>query len=252
MGTLLVIECHPGSGGEDAANFADYLAASFITWAREHGVRACRDDRRAVSVQLDGGGHLYRDLVWLAGHHRRQSVPVARKNARQTSSVHVAVLRPADPGSVPAIPDDEIRVDVFRAQGPGGQGVNTTDSAVRMTHLPTGLVASCQAERSQHQNRVRARAQLAQRLSDHQAAAAAAELHAIRSRQTAPQVLFAHNWMRGEVVHLPTRTRWRERDWAQGRFARHDLRGHTANCLATDLGLVTPGQDPRSAAAPTV
>jgi peptide chain release factor 1 len=130
------------------------------------------------------GPDAYGDLRHESGVHRVQRVPVTESSGRiHTSAATVAVLPEAEDVDV-EIRDDEIRVDVFRSSGPGGQSVNTTDSAVRITHLPTGLVVSCQDEKSQHKNKAKALKVLRSRLLDQKLA----EQESARARDRRMQV----------------------------------------------------------------
>src|SRR5207253_3159697 len=137
-----------------------------------------RGGLREAGFLVSGGG-VYRQLKFESGVHRVQRVPVTEGSGRiHTSTVTVAVLPEADEVDVKIDPQD-LEVDVYRSSGPGGQGVNTTDSAVRVTHLPTGLVVTCQDERSQLKNRAKAlrvlKARLLERAQQEQQAAIAAD-----------------------------------------------------------------------------
>ena len=137
-----------------------------------------------VAVKSRGRGAAAGEGAWSrlkyeGGVHRVQRVPVTESQGRiHTSAAGVLVMPEADPVEV-TIDPNELRVDVFRSSGPGGQSVNTTDSAVRITHLPTGIVVSCQNERSQHQNKARAMQILAAKLVDLQRAERRSELDSL-------------------------------------------------------------------------
>jgi peptide chain release factor 1 len=230
----VILEVKAGEGGEESALFAGDLLRMYLRYAERHGwVTEVLDSQEsdlggtkdvAIAIKTkgvpDGGYGVWSRLKWEGGVHRVQRVPATESQGRiHTSAAGVLVTPEAEETEV-EIDQNDLRLDVFRSSGPGGQSVNTTDSAVRITHLPTGIVVSCQNERSQLQNKDRAmrllRAKLAQ-LAQQQADAAASDAR------------------RAQVRTVDRSERIRTYNFPQNRITDHRI-GYTAYNLDVVIG----------------
>ncbi|ASW56461.1 peptide chain release factor 1 [Plantactinospora sp. KBS50] len=230
----VIVEIKAGEGGEESALFAGDLLRMYQRYAERRGwvtevidaqdsdLGGVKDVSLAVKTRgvPEAGNGVWSRLKWEGGVHRVQRVPVTESQGRiHTSAAGVLVLPEAEEVDVTVDPND-LRIDVFRSSGPGGQSVNTTDSAVRITHLPTGIVVSCQNEKSQLQNREQAMRILRARLlaaAQEQADAAASDAR------------------RSQVRTVDRSERIRTYNFPQNRITDHRI-GYTAYNLDLALG----------------
>ncbi|OQO89798.1 peptide chain release factor 2 [Saccharomonospora piscinae] len=199
-----VVTIRSEAGGVDAADWAEMLLRMYLRWAERHSYPTDVYDIsyaeeagiRSATFKV-GGPYLYGTLSVEQGTHRLVRIsPFDNQSRRQTSFAHVEVLPEVEEVDHVEVPEKDIRVDVYRSSGPGGQSVNTTDSAVRITHLPTGIVVSCQNEKSQLQNKAAAMKVLQAKLLQRKKAEERAELDALRDSGSS-----WGNQMRSYVLH---------------------------------------------------
>ncbi|HVX03538.1 MAG TPA: peptide chain release factor 1 [Rhodanobacteraceae bacterium] len=208
----LFLEVRAGTGGDEAALFAGDLLRMYLRYAERRGWRTEilsahegeHGGYKEAVARVEGEG-AYAALKFESGTHRVQRVPVTEASGRiHTSAATVAILPEQEDITDVELRDADLKVDTFRASGAGGQHVNKTDSAIRITHLPTGIVVECQDERSQHKNRARALSLLKARLLDMQRAEQAATQAATRKLQVGSgdrsQRIRTYNFPQGRVT----------------------------------------------------
>ena len=200
-----VLNIRSGAGGIDAADFAEMLMRMYVRWAEKHGYKVdvydisyAEEAGIKSATMVVHGEYTYGTLSVEQGTHRLVRIsPFDNQGRRQTSFAEVEVLPVVETTDHIDIPDADVRTDVFRSSGPGGQSVNTTDSAVRLTHIPTGIVVTCQNEKSQIQNKASAMRVLQAKLLERKRQEERAELDALGTGGNASW----GNQMRSYVLH---------------------------------------------------
>lgn len=211
-GRSVFLEIRAGTGGDESAIFSGDLFRMYSRYAEQQGWRveivsenpSELGGYREIIARIEGEG-VYGRLKYESGAHRVQRVPETESQGRvHTSACTVAILPEADELAEVVLNPADLRIDTFRASGAGGQHINKTDSAVRITHLPTGIVAECQDDRSQHKNKARAMSVLAARINDiqrqEQQAKAAAERKSLVGTGDRSERIRTYNYPQGRVT----------------------------------------------------
>lgn len=211
-GRGVFLEIRAGTGGDESAIFTGDLFRMYSRYAEENGwkVEVMSENPsevggyREIIARIDGDG-VYGRLKYESGAHRVQRVPETESQGRvHTSACTVAILPEADELAEVALNSADLRIDTFRASGAGGQHINKTDSAVRVTHIPTGIVAECQDDRSQHKNKARALSVLAARINDiqrqEQQAKEAAERKSLVGTGDRSERIRTYNYPQGRIT----------------------------------------------------
>ncbi len=251
-GSNVLLEIRAGTGGDEAAIFAGDLFRMYSRYAEIQGWRVevlnSHEGEHGGFKEIISrisGNDVYSQLKFESGAHRVQRVPDTESQGRiHTSACTVAVMPEVESEDEIDINKNDLRIDTFRASGAGGQHVNKTDSAIRITHLPTGLVVECQDERSQHKNRARALSVLATRLRDAQRNAQQAEQAAARKSLVGSgdrsERIRTYNYPQGRITdHRINLTLYKLDEIVQGDLTpiiEPLLREHQANLLAEMAG----------------
>ena len=252
-----IFEIRAGTGGDEAALFAADLFRMYTRYAEELGWRidilssseSAQGGLKEIIASISGTD-VFSRFKYEKGVHRVQRVPATESQGRiHTSTVTVAVMPEAEEVDV-EIKNEDLRIDVMRAGGPGGQSVNTTDSAVRITHLPTGLIVQCQDEKSQHKNKAKAMTVLRSRLYDAEQERLAAERSSERRSQVGTgersEKIRTYNFPQSRVTDHRAGVTLHKLDQVMAGEMEELLNAVHSNIAAAKEGEVAPGTDRES------